>query len=433
MKQYSELFQRIDSENAFQIGPHITKVESQGDSVIRLNLGEPDFELPEYIAQEVKRQLDLGNTHYTDPQGVLSFREAIAHHLSQSREISICPDQVVVFPGAKPAIALSQQVYLNPGDEVIYPSPGFPIYESWIRVMNAVPVPMHLKEKHNFSLAADDIEPLITSRTKMIFLNFPSNPTGGIASVHQLEGISEVISRSCSEACRVFSDEIYEDIIFDGQKHASVVRGKGMQDRTIVVSGLSKSFSWTGGRIGFAAFPNLGEARVFRNLVINYFSCVPPFLQVAGALALTSPQKKGAVQRMVKAFQERRDYMVPALNELPGVHCLTPSGAFYVFPNIAGLCDNLGAIEAFEGLPASLQRQTSPATLFQMFALYRHRVAVMDRRSFGKIGSEGKHYLRLSIAASIGSLKEGVCRLGAAAEDQKGFHQFVQAGRNLFA
>ena len=433
MELYSERFALIDTENAFKIGPHIARLESQGPQIVKFNLGEPDFDLPEYITEEVKRQLDNGNTHYCDPQGVLPFREAIARHFSHSRGIDVVPEQVVVFPGAKPSIALAQHAYLNPGDEVIYPSPGFPIYESVIPVMDAVPVPLILREEHGFSFTGEELSSLITPRTKMIFLNFPSNPTGGVASATQLEEIASVILERCSPNCRIFSDEIYEDIIFDDRQHASIAAVRGMQERTIILSGLSKSFSWTGGRIGYAAFPTAEEAEVFKNLNINYFSCVPPFLQMGGAVALTSAERDAALQTMVQAFQQRRDFFVPALNEIAGVRSLSPAGAFYVFPNIAELCQNLGAMDAFEDLSEEARVNTSPSTLFQMFALYRHGVALMDRRSFGKIQSEGQHYLRISIATGIETLTEGAKRLTEASRDSGGFKDFIAQGQNLYA
>ena len=431
MEQYSQRFERIASENAFKVGPHITRAESGGRQVIRLNLGEPDFELPNYIAQEVKRQLDDGNTRYCDPQGVLPLRQVIAHHLSVTRELEISPEQVVVFPGAKPAIALSQHAYLNRGEEVIYPSPGFPIYESMIRVNDAVPVPLHLKEENDFSFTAEELASLITPATKLIFLNFPSNPTGGVATREELEEVAQLIAERCHPSCRVFSDEIYEDILFDGKVHTSIASIPGMRERTIISSGFSKSFCWTGGRIGYAAFPTAEEAGFFRNLNINYFSCVPPFLQMAAAEALRSSKREAVIGKMVAAFERRRDYVVPALNELEGVSCRRPSGAFYVFPNIASLCRQLGAFQAFEKLPPQVRLHTSPSTLFQMFALYHHQVAVMDRRSFGQLGSENQHYLRLSIAASIDNLKEGIRRLAAAGQDRDGFEKFIARGRDF--
>lgn len=299
----------IDTENAFKIGPQIRSIEDQGKTVIKCNLGEPDFPVPEFIKEEIKKQLDLDNTHYCDPQGIPSLRKAVAKYFSETREIKATPDRIVIFPGAKPPIGLCQQTYCDPGDEIVYPSPGFPIYESFINYIGAKPVPIHLKEDKNFVLSGEDIEPLLTTKTKMIFLNYPSNPTGGVASPGQLQEIAEVIRERCSDDIRVFSDEIYENILFDGSKHHSIVSFPGMEKISILVSGVSKSFSWTGGRIGWALFPTTEEAEVFRNLNINYFSCIPPYNQEGARVALESPLNQDAIRHMVTIFQERRDFV----------------------------------------------------------------------------------------------------------------------------
>ncbi len=432
MGLYSKKSERIDTENAFKIGPQIRSIEEQGKKVIKCNLGEPDFPVPEFIKDEVKRQLDLDNTHYCDPQGVLSLRKAIAKHLSETRGIQATADRVVVFPGAKPPIGLCQQTYCDPGDEVIYPSPGFPIYESFIKYVDARPFPIHLREEKNFTLSGEDIQSFLTKKTKMIFLNFPSNPTGGVASLEQLRDIADVIQRRGSEEIRIFSDEVYEDILFDGAKHHSIISCPGMEKFTILVSGASKSFSWTGGRIGWALFPTLEEAEVFRNLNINYFSCIPPYNQEGARLALESPLSQNAIRSMVNTFQERRGIVIDGLNRIKGIRCQKPKGAFYVFPNIEEVCKNLGIIEAFQSLPPDLRQRTSPSTLFQMFLLYEYQVATMDRKSFGRIGTENLHYLRLSFATDTDSLKEGLRRLSIASQDKKGFGQFFKKREHLY-
>lgn len=421
----------IDTENAFKVGPFIKEVEDAGHQVVRCNLGEPDFPLPRHIAEEVKRQVDNDQTHYTDPQGILPLREAIARTVGESRGLRITPDRVVVFPGAKPPIGFSQQTYCNAGDEVIYPSPGFPIYESFVRYIGATAVPLHLEESQGFSFRGADLDRLVTDRTKLIFINFPSNPTGGVASRAQLEEIAGVILARTSPEVRVYSDEVYERIVFDGGKHESIASVPGMEERTIIVSGVSKSYSWTGGRVGWAVFPTAGEAAVFKNLNINYFSCVPGYNQLGAKVALESPESDASIATMVTAFARRRDFVVAALNAIGGIRCARPDGAFYVFPNIAGVCEQLGAIEAHGALPPAMRDATSPATLFQRFLLFRHHVATLDRRSFGRLGSEGKHYLRLSIATSIEQLELGMARIERASRDADGFRAFVRDGRNL--
>jgi aspartate/methionine/tyrosine aminotransferase len=400
--------------------------------VIKCNLGEPDFPVPEFIKEEVKRQLDLDNTHYCDPQGLPSLRKAIAKRFSETRGIQAMADRVVVFPGAKPPIGLCQQTYCNPRDEIVYPSPGFPIYESFIHYLEAKPVPIHLKEEKNFVLSGEDIQPRLTKRTKMIFLNHPSNPTGSVASPEQLREIAQVIRGRCSDNIRIFSDEVYEDIVFDGNKHHSIISCPGMEKITILVSGASKSYSWTGGRIGWALFPTDEEAEVFRNVNINYFSCTAAYNQEGARLALESPLSEEAIRRMVNIFQERRDLVVDGLNSVKGIHCQKPKGAFYVFPNVAEVCKNLGIMDAFQSLPTEMRKITSPSTLLQMFLLYEYQVATMDRNSFGRVGSEKFHYLRLSFATDTESLHEGLKRIATAAQDQKGFSRFFNQGTHLY-
>lgn len=421
----------IDTENAFKVGPYIKEVEDSGRKVVRCNIGEPDFPLPRHIAEEVKRQIDNDMTHYSDPQGILPLREAIAHTMGASRNLHITPDRVVVFPGAKPPIGFTQQTYCNAGDEIIYPSPGFPIYESFVRYIGATAVPLHLEESTGFNFSGRDIRALISNRTKLIYVNFPSNPTGGVATRDQLAEIADVVLADTSQNVRVYSDEVYEKILFDGAVHSSIASIPGMEDRTIMVSGVSKSYSWTGGRIGWAVFPTAEEAAVFKNLNINYFSCVPAYNQMGAKLALESPESEAAIETMVSAFEKRRNYVVAALNGIDGISCQKPKGAFYVFPNIGGVCETLGAIEAHASLPLSIRECTTPSTLFQLFLLFNFGVATLDRKSFGRIGSEGKHYLRLSIATSFHQLELGMERIARASKDADGFRAFVKAGRHL--
>lgn len=428
---FSRRTQLIGSENAFRIGPQIRELENRGLKVIKCNLGEPDFPLAKHIADEVKRQIDLDLTHYCDPQGILPLREAIARTMSARRGLPITPDRIVVFPGGKPAIGLTQQTYCNPGDEVIYPSPGFPIYESFATYLRAKPVPLHLREEADFSFTGRELADLITKRTRVIILNFPSNPTGGVVSAEQLADIADAIRRKAPPQARIYSDEIYEDILFDGNVHRSIAGLPGMAGRTIIASGVSKSFAWTGGRVGWAAFPTAAEAAVFRNLNINYFSCIPAYNQMGAAVALKSPLSAGEMARMRAAFTERRDLMVAGLNTIPGITCRKPGGAFYLFPNIAGVCHGLGAVAAHRNLPPALRARTSPATLVQMFLLWNYQVATMDRRSFGRIGSAGQHYLRLSIATGLADLEIGLLRLRAAAADRDGFQKFIHEGKHL--
>ncbi len=431
MALLSKRVQQIGTENAFKIGPYINEVAATGLKVIRCNLGEPDFPLPAHIREEVKRQLDNDMTHYVDPQGLLPLREAVAAEMGARRGLEVSPERVVVFPGGKPPIGFSQEIYCDPGDEVIYPSPGFPIYESFTNYLGLKPVPLHLDEQKGFAFNGEDLAPLITPRTKLIILNFPSNPTGGVATPAQLESIAAAILAKAPADVRIYSDEIYENILFDGGRHFSIASLPGMAERTIIASGASKSYSWTGGRIGWAVLPTTAEALMFKTLNINYFSCISGYNQLGAKLAIESPESPPAIERMVRAFQERRDHVVGALNSIEGIRCQMPKGAFYVFPNIAGLCERLGAIELYEQLPADVRPRTSPSTLVQMFLLFRYGVATLDRRAFGVIGAEGRHFLRISVATALDDLKEGMERLRTASLDRDGLAAFVREGRRL--
>jgi aspartate/methionine/tyrosine aminotransferase len=428
MALYARRIEALGTENAFTVGAHIKRALDQGLDVVRFNLGEPDFDSAEHINRAAIREIRAGNSHYTDPQGILPLREAIARHVSQSRGVDVRPERVVVTPGAKPPIGHALQSYVNPGDEVIYPSPGFPIYESWVTYVGAVPRPLHLIEEGGFAFSADEMSDLITDKTKLIILNSPSNPTGGVLSEPDLADLAALIRDRCDPDVRVFSDEVYEDILFEGEQHHSIISQVGMADRAVLVSGHSKSFAMTGWRLGWAVLPTAAEANVFTQLNINTVSCVPPFIQEAGRVAYESPESEPVIAEMVRAFEERRNWVVPALNAIDGVSCQMPRGAFYAFPNIAGVCRRLGIVEAWESLPETERKQTSPSGLFQMFLLYRYGVATMDRNSFGSIGVEGQHYLRLSIATGLDRIQEGVRRLTAAAEDRDGFQAFARPG-----
>jgi aspartate/methionine/tyrosine aminotransferase len=425
---FADRVSRIGTEEAFALGALIGQVESQGERVIRCNLGQPDFPLPRHIAEAVKRALDRGLTTYCDPQGIPELRAAVARSLGEKHDLDIDPSRVVVYPGGRPPIGFAHMAYSEAGEEVIYPSPGYPLFESFIPYFRCIPVPVVLQEEHGFGLTRKELEPLLTDRTGLIFLNFPSNPTGGVATRAQLLELSELILEKTTPDVRVYSDESYEAITFDGDQHISIASMPGMEQRTIIASGVSKTYSWTGGRVGWAVYPTTQEATVHRRLAINYFASIPPYNQWGAIEALESPESPAAIRMMVEAFQTRRDLVVPALNAIDGIGCQNPKGAFYAFPNIAGVVQRLGAQEAFDALPAEVRERSSPATLFQLFLLYRHKVATMDRRSFSTLGSEGQHYLRLSIANSEEELSEAVRRIGVAAGDADGFQDFVASG-----
>jgi aspartate/methionine/tyrosine aminotransferase len=429
---FAERIGAIGTEEAFALGALIAEVEAESGPVIRCNLGQPDFPLPAHVAEAVIQAIRDGHTTYCDPQGLPEVRTAIGRKVAADRGLEeIDPERVVVFAGGRPPIGLAQHAYLEPGDEVIYPSPGYPLFESFIRYVGGVPVPLRLREETGFNFTGEDLASLITDKTKLIFLNFPSNPTGGVASREQLAEIADVILEHTGPEVRVYSDEAYEAITFDGASHTSIASLPGMEERTIVATGASKTYSWTGGRVGWGIYPTVKEAKVQRRLNINYFASISPYNQLGVKHALESPESPPAIAAMVEAFQRRRDAVVSALNAIDGMTCQNPLGAFYAFPNVSGVLENLGAIEMYEALDPAVRARTSPATLLQLFMLYRYRVASMDRRSFGILGSEGEHYLRLSIATGDGDLAEAMERFATAAEDTTGFAEFISSERRL--
>lgn len=428
---FANRVERIGTEAAFAFGALIRDVEADGERVIRCNLGQPDFPLPKHIAEAVKRAIDDGLTTYCDPQGIPELRRAVADSVGDKHDLDIDPDRVVVYPGGRPPIGFAHMSYSEAGEEVIYPSPGYPLFESFVPYFRCMPVPVILTEEEGFGLTRTQLEPLLSDRTGLIFLNFPSNPTGGVATREQLEGLSELVLEKTSPDVRVYSDESYEAITFDGDEHISIGAMPGMEERTIIASGVSKTYAWTGGRVGWAVYPTVEEAQVHRKLAINYFASIPPYNQWGAVEALTSPESEAAIRVMVDAFERRRNTVVATLNAIDGITCQNPKGAFYAFPNVAGVLERLGAIEAFDGLEEDVKAETSPSTLFQLFLLHRYRVATMDRRSFSVLGSEGQHYLRLSTANADEELVEAVNRIADASTDVEGFQDFLRSGVRL--
>ena len=416
----------MGTENAFKIGDDVARAQARGVDVIRFTIGEPDFDSAPHINQVGIDNILAGNTHYTDPAGIKSLREATAAHVKKTRGLDVSADQVIILPGAKPAIGYAMMSYINPGDEVIYPSPGFPIYESWVTYMGGTPVPLVLREENGFAFTVEELEAHITKKTKLLMLCSPSNPTGGVLSREILEGVAEVVRSKAQPDLRVYSDEIYEHITFDGFEHFSIAQAPGMKERTIIASGHSKGFAMTGWRLGWSVLPNEEEAALWKQLNINTVSCVPPFAQEAAREAFENPKTAEVVLHMVSEFKKRRDYVVPALNDIPGITCNKPLGAFYVFPNVSGICAELGIHDYYDGLSEQRRGKTSPATLFQRFLLYYHGVALVDRRSFGVLKSEGQHFLRLSYATDMDSIKEGVARIRKGASDHAGFEKFQE-------
>jgi aspartate aminotransferase len=421
----------MGTENAFRIGEDVARAQARGVEVIRFTLGEPDFDTAPHIKQVGIDNILAGNTHYADPAGILPLRQAVAAHLSRTRDIEVDPAQVIVLTGGKPAIGYSMMSYVDPGDEVIYPSPGFPIYESWVTYMGGKPVPLVVREENDFAFSPADLAPLLTEKTKILILCSPSNPTGGVLSREVLEGVAELVKRKAGPDIRIYSDEIYEHITFDGFQHFSIASAPGMRERTIIASGHSKGFAMTGWRIGWCVLPTVEEAALFKQLNINIVSCVPPFIQEAAREGLESPKSAAVIEHMVSEFKKRRDYVVPALNDIPGVRCRNPLGAFYVFPNVDGICGELGIHDFFAGLSEERKKRTSSATLLMRFLLYYHGVALVDRRSFGVQKSEGQHFLRLSYATDLDTITAGIARIREGGRDKDGFRKFTEDSEAL--
>jgi aspartate aminotransferase len=386
MFKLAERMSRLGTESAFEVLVKAKALEAQGKSVIHLEIGEPDFDTPPHIIEAACDALRNGATHYTPAAGILELRETIARHLGAARGQEISPDQVVITPGAKPIMFFVIMALAEPGTEVIYPNPGFPIYESMINFVGAKPVPIPLREEKDFRFDVNELRDLITDRTRLIILNSPQNPTGGFLEPGDLQAIAEM----CVERdIPVLSDEVYEHIMYDGQ-FASIATYPGMStsERTIILHGFSKTYAMTGWRLGYGVMPKEFAARITQ-LMINSNSCTSASNQYGGIAALNGPQD--SVRTMVEAFRERRDIIVDGLNAIPGIRCVKPKGAFYVFPNITGT--GMSSRECAD------------------YLLYEAGVAALSGTAFGAYG-EG--YLRLSYANSVPNIRIALERIREA-------------------
>jgi aspartate aminotransferase len=321
---------RLGIESAFAVLARARELERLGRSIVHLEIGEPDFPTPEHVAAAGIASIRRGETGYTPSAGLAEFREVIAAELARSRGIEVEPGRVLVANGAKPLLFFTILAVCDPGDEIIYPDPGFPIYESVIRWAGGVPVPLPLREELDFGFSLEDLGDRLGARTKLVILNSPNNPTGGVVSAADLRAAAELILDSPGW---VVSDEVYRRIAYDGEV-ASIASVPGMLERTVLLDGLSKTYSMTGWRCGYAAVPEPLVDPLTR-LITNSVSCVPAFVQAAGVAALTGPQD--SVSAMVAEFHRRRDLIVAGLNALPGVSCRAPRGAFYAFPDVTGV------------------------------------------------------------------------------------------------
>jgi len=375
---------RLGTETAFEVLVKAKALEAQGREIIHLEIGEPDFDTPVNIKYAAIKALTEGWTHYTPSAGIPELREAIAEEISKTRGIEVNPNQVVVTPGGKPIMFFAILALCEPGDEVVYPNPGFPIFESMINFTGATPVPIPLLMEKEFRFDIDEFRSLVSPKTKLIILNSPENPTGGVLTREDLEAIAEV---AIENDAMVLSDEIYSRMVYEGE-FASIASVPGMQERTIILDGFSKTYAMTGWRLGYGVMPEWLAEQIAK-LMVNSNSCTAAFTQWAGVEALRGPQDES--EKMMAAFKERRDIIVDGLNKIPGFRCLRPKGAFYVFPNI-------------EGTGMSSREM-------QDYLLNEAGVACLSGTAFGKYG-EG--FLRFSYANSIENLQKALERIGEA-------------------
>lgn len=379
--QLSSRMNGVRGEGAFDVLVKARALEAQGKSIVHMEIGEPDFPTPKHIVEAGKRALDAGYTKYGPTQGEPALREAIAAHVSETRGIDAKPSQVVVTPGAKPILFYTMLALLEPGDEAMYPNPGFPIYESVIRHTGAKAVALPLVEDRGFSIDLDEFRDKLTDRTKLIVLCSPQNPTGGSIPEADLREIAKLVR---DRDLIVLTDEVYSRIWFD-QKPFSIASAEGMADKTIVLDGFSKTYSMTGWRIGYGVFPQWLVAPVCL-MMVNSASHTASFTQQAALAALTGPQD--SVDMMVAEFKKRRDLIVNGLNSIPGFSCTNPSGAFYAFPNVKET--GIGSVE----LAGRILNEAG--------------VACLEGNSFGQFG-EG--YLRFSYATSSEMIQEALGRI----------------------
>jgi aspartate aminotransferase len=382
----AERMTRIGIESAFEVLMRARALEAQGKHIIHLEIGQPDFPTPQHVKDAAKRALDEGWTGYGPTPGFPDFRDAIAEYISRTRGISVTGKNVVVVPGGKPIMFFTMMAVLEPGDEVIYPNPGFPIYESMINFLGATPVPMPLVESRGFSFDLDTFRQKLSNRTKMVVLNSPANPTGGMIPRDDLAKMAEMLRE---RDVLVLSDEIYSRICY-GAEPSSITQFDGMLEKTVILDGFSKTYSMTGWRLGYGVMP-LWLVDAVDKLMVNSNSCTASFTQRAGLAALQGPQD--AVDTMVAEFRRRRDAIVKGLNEIPGFRCTVPDGAFYVFPNVSGT-----------GVPS---RELADMLLNDA------GVACLSGTAFG---SYGDGYLRFSYAASLDNIEEALSRIRKASE-----------------
>src|SRR5579872_889566 len=377
-------FDRIGEENAFAVLARATQLAAQGRDIINLGIGQPDFRTPDFIVEAAIKALHDGHHGYTPAVGILPLREAVAADLDKRFKVKVSPDEVMIMPGGKPTMFMSIMMFGEPGADILYPDPGFPIYRSMIEYSGARPIPLPIREENGFAFSAEETLKLITPQTRLLIINSPANPTGGVTPKSEVDKLVAGLERFPNVA--VMSDEIYDHMVYDGEQHVCLLTYPSIRDRLILLNGWSKTYAMTGWRLGYAVWP--GKLYDYaRKLSVNLHSCVNAPTQYAGLAALTGPQD--AVTQMVAAFDQRRKVVVEGLNRLPGVSCATPKGAFYAFPNI--------------------KRTGWKAKPLAAALLEDAGVALIGGPDFGVLG-EG--YMRVSYANSTENILKALDRIG---------------------
>ena len=382
--RFAERMQRLGTEGAFEVLAKARGLEAQGRDIVHLEIGEPDFATPDNITEAAVAALHAGYTHYTPAGGIMEAREAVAGFVSRRLGVEIDPLEVVLVPGSKNVLLFVLLACVEPGDEVIFPDPGYPVYASLVNFLGAVPVPVRLREDRNFRMDMEEFASVVTPRTRVLIVNTPQNPTGGVLTAEDVEFVSRLAQE---RDLVVVSDEIYSQIVY-GFEHRSVLSQPGMKERTVLMDGMSKAYAMCGWRLGYGVAPRELAASM-ETLMINSSSCAAAFTQMAVIEALDSPESQAAVERMVAQFERRRDLVVDSLNAMPGVRCQRPEGSFYAFPNIEGT----GLDE--RGLATALLEEAG--------------VAVLPGTAFGEAGSG---FLRLAYTQAEADLRKGLQRVG---------------------
>jgi aspartate/methionine/tyrosine aminotransferase len=414
MNSFSQAFNRIGTENAFAVGPEIASYIRQGYDIVRLNIGEPGCGITKAATEAAIRSFDQKETHYTPSAGTESLRREVSKYLSATRGIDFLGDDIVLTPGGKPVIAGTILILVNPGDEVVYPTPCYPIYESIARYIGAKTVPLLLREDKGFRFDLDDLAKKVNRKTKLLVFNSPSNPTGGVMSWPDLEKIAQLAQQY---DFYILSDEIYSRLVYGSEFKKvrwlknnlpigpSIASLPNMAKRTIILDGFSKTYAMTGLRLGFAATKNRDFISKFLTFAINFWSCLPQPCMAAAEASLLTDQT--TTQQEIKQYEQKRDKAVKLLNTIKGVRCHIPKGAFYLFPNVTKACQRLGLKNA--------------EALRQYLLTYDKKekkgVAVLARQHFGqRLPEETEEYIRLSIAGSESDLMEGIKRIKQALE-----------------